>query len=208
MNAIQLVITFLFFYLSPTLAPAQELTLKYSADAVFNGGVFEARVRSVERGGPAERAGLLPGDFIIRINGVRPTSQKAMNDAYRARGRQVQLEIRRGTQTGTLNATAVPVTPIDPPIPQADFGLVLENAFTGEPGIGKNGRVARIKSVNKGTRAEGYGFQPGDYVLQIHNFTVSSKEEAERAWGQMSDGARAQILIRRNGRTDAIYITR
>ena len=61
----------------------------------------------VTRGGPAEKAGIKPGDLIVEFDGKRVNNPDDLVVAIRAKspGEQVSLKIRRGTQTLTIMLT-------------------------------------------------------------------------------------------------------
>jgi C-terminal processing protease CtpA/Prc len=65
------------------------------------------KVRSVEEGSPAEKAGIKEGDLIVRFDGeaVRSASQLARLVGETPAARSVAIEVRRGTATETLTAT-------------------------------------------------------------------------------------------------------
>jgi putative serine protease PepD len=64
--------------------------------AVFQTGVFPA-IESVEKDGPADRAGLLPGDVMISVEGVPITATEAGRRLGALEPSEaVTLEIRRG----------------------------------------------------------------------------------------------------------------
>lgn len=63
-------------------------------------------VAGIYRGGPAQKAGLQPGDLILRIDG-QPASdgRRSMNQVARAKpGQQIRIEIMRGGQPMALSA--------------------------------------------------------------------------------------------------------
>jgi membrane-associated protease RseP (regulator of RpoE activity) len=71
------------------------------------GAVRGTRVRSVEEGSPAEKAGIKEGDLIVRFDGeaVRSASQLARLVGETPPGRSVAIEVTRGAASQTLNAT-------------------------------------------------------------------------------------------------------
>jgi membrane-associated protease RseP (regulator of RpoE activity) len=71
------------------------------------GDVRGTKVRSVEDGSPAEKAGIKEGDVIVRFDGeaVRSASQLARLVGETPTGRSVAIEVKRGAATQTLNAT-------------------------------------------------------------------------------------------------------
>ena len=71
------------------------------------GDVRGAKVRSVETGSPAEKAGLKGGDVVVRFDGeaVRSASQLARLVRETPAGRSVPIEVTRGGARQTLTAT-------------------------------------------------------------------------------------------------------
>jgi S1-C subfamily serine protease len=71
------------------------------------GDLRGAKVRSVEGGSPAEKAGIKEGDVIVRFDGeaVRSASQLARLVAETPAGRSVAIEVNRGGITQKLTAT-------------------------------------------------------------------------------------------------------
>ncbi|HYN02808.1 MAG TPA: PDZ domain-containing protein [Vicinamibacteria bacterium] len=71
------------------------------------GDVRGTKVRSVEEGSPAEKAGIQEGDVIVRFDGeaVRSASQLARLVGETPAGRPVAIEIPRGGATQKLTAT-------------------------------------------------------------------------------------------------------
>ena len=71
------------------------------------GDVRGTKVRSVEEGSPAEKAGIQEGDVIVRFDGeaVRSASQLARLVGETPAGRSVAIEVTRGGATQKLSAT-------------------------------------------------------------------------------------------------------
>jgi PDZ domain len=70
-------------------------------------GVVGATVELVEPGGPAERAGVLPGDVITEVDGQPITTSSDLASALGAKapGEQMQLQIDRVGQTIVIDTT-------------------------------------------------------------------------------------------------------
>lgn len=71
------------------------------------GNVRGTKVRSVEGGSPADKAGIKEGDVIVRFDGeaVRSASQLARLVGETPAGRSVAIEVTRGGANQTLTAT-------------------------------------------------------------------------------------------------------
>lgn len=71
------------------------------------GAVRGAKVRSVEEGSPAAKAGIKEGDVVVRFDGeaVRSASQLARLVGETPAGRSVAIEVSRGGATQKLEAT-------------------------------------------------------------------------------------------------------
>lgn len=81
---------------------------KYDLDTKvrnFNGVLLE----SVERNGPANSAGLKPGDIIVKVNNVDVNSQSTFEEelSYRYPGDKVNISYQRGGKVNTTSLTLV-----------------------------------------------------------------------------------------------------
>jgi hypothetical protein len=83
----------------------------FQEDYIDRFGNKTVRVRSIQPGSPAEKAGLQAGDVILSCNGSSSTTWKRKRDSMRAcqteSGQDLVLEVARGAQRLTIRATAV-----------------------------------------------------------------------------------------------------
>jgi serine protease Do len=70
-------------------------------------GVADARLGSIDPGGPAEKAGLKPGDVLLKFGGkeVHKFAEVSPLVQRRKPGEKVEVEVRRGTETVKLQVT-------------------------------------------------------------------------------------------------------
>ena len=120
-------------------------------------------VGEVAAGSPAERAGIQPGDRIVRIAGRQVTTWEEAGVAIGSRARrEVAIELVRGGETRTLRVT-----------PSAEGKYEVGN-------IGVLPDVHPvIRSLVAGDPAEKAGMRPGDLVVAVGG-------EAMRSAGQLS----------------------
>jgi serine protease Do len=174
-----------------------------------------AQVSSVEAGGPAAKAGMLPGDVILDFNG-QPV--KSRDDLVRIvmgtkPGTTVPVKIMRDKQEKTLNIT---VEELDleaessgrrggesaPQDSGAGFGMSLEDltpAMARRLGAPSGTQGAIVSDLDAGGAAMRAGLTPGDIILQVNRTPVASAEDARRILSKVPSGGRAYFLVWRRG---------
>ncbi len=174
-----------------------------------------AQVSSVESGGPAAKAGMLPGDIILEFNG-RPV--KSRDDLVRIvqstkPGTTVPVKIMRDKQEKTLNVT---VEELDieaqlsgrqgggssPQETGAGFGMSLDDltpAMARRLGAPSGTQGAIVSDVDPGGAAVRAGLQPGDIIMQVNRTPVASAADAGRILAKIPSGGRAYFLVWRRG---------
>lgn len=167
-------------------------------------GAFVSRVYD---GGPAEKAGMLPGDVIISVDGFPVADPRAV--LYRLTttgvGRTARLEvIRRGRPTQISLKIAAPPKPG----PDDVRNLMGNHPFSGArvgnilPGMAERldldtGTGVVILSIRRGSVAERLGFKAGDIILQIQETRIARIEDLESAVSQRQGNW--QFAIQRGG---------
>lgn len=180
-------------------------------------GLKEVRgvaVNSVTPGGPADKAGVKPGDVIVKLNGkdVNDTNVLRNQVAATGPGNEVTLTIvrdgqqqdvrvklgelnaetaRAGQQQGGGGATAgqlgLTVTQLTPDIARQ---LGLRNGTSG----------VVVEEVDPSGPAAQAGIQMGDVIQQVNRQPVRTPEDMRRAL-QSSNGRPPLLLINRGGQT-------
>jgi serine protease Do len=185
-------------------------------------------VRQVLPGGPADRAGLRPGDIIHAVDGTKLRLPHELLEAiaYRPVGSDVVLDVTRPKPgTRELDAIQVRLTLVQRTdgvdVDEAIERLKNPNAFrparTPEPvredplSIGglslgpaaENGEMQglRVFSVAPNSEAAMAGFFQGDRILDIDGRAVNTRRELVRALQAFPDGERAvSVRFVRDGR--------
>ena len=164
-----------------------------------------ALVSSVEKGGPAEHAGIQSGDVILKLNGtpLRDSGELPVQIAAITPGTSVNLEIWRNHATreitvklGALADQRVAAN-AGPHQEGGKLGLAVR-PLTAEEQRSANTKGGLVVERASGPAAEA-GIQPGDVVLAANGAPVSSAEELRSAV-EKSKGHIALLIQRGDSR--------
>jgi S1-C subfamily serine protease len=185
-------------------------------------GLKEARgvaISSVTPGGPAEAAGLKPGDVILQVNGktVNDPNQLRNTVAALSPGTNVTLTIARNgaeqqahIKLGELGAQ----TAQDGggggqgggTTPQLGIGVVpLTPELAGQLGLRPGTQGVVIQSVDPNGAAAQAGLQSGDVIQEVNRQPVRSPEDMRSAL-QKSGNRPPLLLINRGGQTEYVAV--
>ncbi len=167
--------------------------------AALNAGVV---VRSVVPGSPADRAGIQPGDVIVRSrNRVlrNPFDWEAELLDLRV-GEQVPLVLRRGTREMQTRVEVADLPEVSAPRVQVlrELELVtITPTIRAERGI-RSSRGALI--VNTSSRVtEEIGIERGDVIVQINRTPIEGAQDAARALDLYSGRGPIRMFFERGG---------
>jgi serine protease Do len=146
-----------------------------------------ALVSSVEKGGAAERAGIQPGDVILKLNGepVKQSTELPAAIAGLAPGTTVKLEVWRQHGTRELSVKLAQLedkrtaSNTDQPQSGGKLGLAVR-PLTGEEQQQANTKGGVLVERASGPAAEA-GLQQGDIVLAANGAPVSSAADLRGA---------------------------
>ncbi len=162
-----------------------------------------ALVASVEKGGPADKAGLQPGDVITSYNGQTIVSSNDLPAAIATArpGAQADLQVWRQGKPTSVQATLGGNTSKDTKqaaneqVGKGKLGLALRE-LTPQEKQGSNVQSGLVVERAAGPAALA-GVQPGDVVLSVNGVPVSGIDALRQQVAQ-SDKSVA-LLIERNG---------
>lgn len=146
-------------------------------DAVTRRGRQLVMVRRVHAGGPAEKAGLVPGDLITSIDGHEVTTRSDVNArlAELSVGGTVRLEVRRDQTPRTVELRGV--------TPPARLGELAVSSVWGVE-VRATSDVLEVTSVTRGGTWSGAGLAVGDYIVEVDGRRVRTRDELVAALGR------------------------
>jgi len=172
-----------------------------------------ALIRNVERGGPADRAGLKSGDIIRRINGQTVVSpgDLSSNVALAKPGDRVALDVWRDGKLVRIDATLGDANDKAKPAPReelaaaagdnsAKLGLALRPL---EPIERRQSGIPSGLVIEDASGAAAIaGVEPGDVLISVNGRPVNSVDQVRDVVGKASKSV--ALLIQRG--SDRIFI--
>jgi serine protease Do len=186
------------------------------AESIGLGKAVGALVRSVEVSGPAERAGVEPGDIITRFDGkaieksadlprvvasVKPGNKATMQVFRRGAYRDLSVTVAE-VEPDRARQTAERESPAQPTVDSLGIAAVdLTDAQKRELKI-KGG--VRVEAVD-GAAARA-GIREGDVVLSIDNTEISNLRQFESVVGKVDKSKAVTALVRRGDSVNFVII--
>ncbi len=184
-----------------------------------------ALVSTVDKKGPAGKAGVEPGDVILEFNGkpVKNNNELVNQVVITKPGTTVPMKLLRDKAQKTVNITvdelnldseqakADPTVDDDQEQTSKGFGLTLGNV---SPEVARRLRLdsdvrgAVIMDVEQGSPANRAGLSPGDVILQVNRKAVTSATAASGELNKVKSGGTAFLLVLRGGQETFVTITR
>ena len=170
-----------------------------------------ALVAGVEKGSPAEKGGLEPGDIILKFNGKQITTSSDLPRAVAATkpGQASAVEILRKGAPRTLSISVgempaveeeAAVVPKTPGKAEANrIGLVLRD-LTPQQKKRLNGKNGLLVLDAQGEAAQA-GIRRGDVILAMNNTEVQNVEQFNKQLGAIASGKTVALLVQRGENT-------
>lgn len=174
-------------------------------------------VKAIYTGGPADRAGLRPGDVVRAVDGREVDDPEALRFrvATREVGSTIRLSVLRG---GRPLEVSVPLgrPPETPPRDLARLtgnnplaGATVANlspALAEELGFDPLATGVIMLRIDNGSPAAQLRFRPGDIVLRLQTQDIASVADLKAVVGQGAN--RWRVVFRRNGQNLQIEVGR
>ncbi|MEI2719345.1 MAG: trypsin-like peptidase domain-containing protein [Gemmatimonadales bacterium] len=192
-------------------------------DAAYVGleSVGGVRVDGFGEDSPAKRAGLLPGDVIVAVDGqpVKYTAQLQQAIAFKDPGTTVAVAVARGTgkKEFTVRIAAIPGDPDDVAAAPVEkkaatpntnrLGIAVEplTAVTvRQLGLPNNTKGLLVRSINHGSPAEGKLFSAdrdprADVITEVEGKTVRTEDDLKAALGSARNGVVTLLIVNPDG---------
>jgi len=174
-----------------------------------------ALVNSVEKGGPADKAGVEAGDVILRFDGKTVASSEDLPRIVGATrpGAKVTMQIWRNKSTRDVQVVVAEMQDDraarqsrrggkPPAAMPSQFGLTLSDLSDAQKSELKVSGGVLVENVQgAGQRA---GVRRGDVILAINNQDVKSVEQFNQMMSQFDKGRIVALLVRRGA--NSLYI--
>lgn len=157
--------------------------------------VNKIMVLSPIKGSPAEKAGILPGDLIVSVDGVQYTADEmsvASNKIKGEPGTTVKMEILRGTETLNfeLKRETIKVNPVESKILENNIGYIEFSSFdegtaeefkTKFENLQKKGITSLIIDLrNNGGGIVDEALEIADYILEKEDIILYEVDKNEK----------------------------
>ena len=198
------------------IAVSIDQVTKEVAESIGLGKPMGALVRSVESGGPAEKAGIEAGDIITKfdgkaidksgdlpriVGGVKPGTKVNVQVFRRGAYRDLSVtvaEVEAERATRTAERESKPKASVD------TIGLVVADLTEAQK------RELKIKSGVRVEAADGIaaraGLREGDVILSVDNTEVTSAKQFEGVVAKLEKSRSVTVLVKRGDAANFIVI--
>jgi serine protease Do len=178
------------------------------AESIGLGKPVGALVRSVEAGGPADKAGVEPGDIITRVDArpvdssvelprivgnIKPGTKATLQVFRRGSTRDIPVTVVE-FDTDRVVARAAPESTAKPSPVTTSIGLAVSDLTEAQKRDGKTKSGVRVDSVD-GPAARA-GIRENDVILSLDNVEVTGAKQFEGLLAKLDKSKSVTLLVR------------
>jgi serine protease Do len=175
-----------------------------------------ALVSEVNKDGPGDKGGIIPGDIIVEFDGnkIKDPSQLRNIVGQTNPEKNVKLKIFRNEKYITLSmkvgvlGSDSPITEVNDKLKENDLGVQVQDindAVKYSLGLDDDSGVV-IVQVQPGSVAQYHGLKNGDVILQINNEQINSSEDFYRSIDKVNLKKGIRLTVKRKTGKVFIYI--
>jgi serine protease Do len=180
------------------------------AESIGLGKPTGALVRTVQAGGPAEKAGVEAGDIITKVDakvvdssgelprivgGIKPGNKATLQVFRRGSYRDLAVVVAELEPEKTVARRAPDRDNAKPPAPVGTLGLAVSDLTDAQKHELKVKNGVRVEAA-EGTAARA-GVREGDVIVTIDNVEVVSAKQFDAAVGKLDKSKPLTLLVRR-----------
>jgi len=171
-----------------------------------------ALINEVEKGSPAEKAGLKQYDVVIEVNGekVKDSNDLKLKISNIEPGKKVDVKAIRDGKEQTFTVTVEELDPAETKVEakssDKDLGFTVRELT---PTLARRYGLETqegliITQVKNYSEADRKGLEAGDIILEVNRKKVSTVEEMEKIMSKFESGQAIILLVRREQDGDSI----
>jgi len=171
-----------------------------------------ALITGVEKGSPAEKAGLQQYDIVVEVNGekVKDSNDLKLKISNIEPGKKVEVKAIRDGKEQTFTVTVEELDPAETKVEakssDKDLGFTVREltpTLAQRYGLETDEGLI-ITQVKRYSEADRKGLAAGDIVLEVNRKKVSTVGEMERMMAKFESGQAIILLVRREQDGDSI----
>ena len=165
-------------------------------------------VSEVVQGSPAEKAGLLRGDIILRFDGkeIQNAHMLSQMAAATAPNTQAKIDLLRNGEEKTISVELGTMPEgeqnIVSPEEKSDWGMRVQELtpqLAHQLGLEPGTTGVVISEVNNGSPAAAAGLRPGDLITEVNREAIKNLNDYRQALQKVKKGENLLLLIKRAG---------
>jgi len=164
-------------------------------------------ISDVVKGSPAEKAGLMRGDVILRFDGKEIENAHKLSQLAAATppGTRAKVDLLRNgkEKTFSLKVGTMPeeAQKITSPEKESDWGMMVQELtpqIARQLGLDPQTTGVVISNIREGSPAAEAALRPGDLITEVNRAAVKNLSEYQQALQKVKKGDHLLLLIKRN----------